>query len=194
MEYTDTKLRDFSIYLSYILRHAPDDIHVNMDIHGWVDVSELIDKINTNSHYTIDKYILERIVVEDDKQRYKFNDIHTRIKACQGHSLPWVTPELEYKEPPEYLYHGTTHDHLTKIYSTGYISKMKRHGVHMTADLKMAKKSAKRWKHEVPLVLKIDAKKMSNDGFVFGVSENSVWITEKVPTEYITEVITFKED
>ena len=35
-----------SIYLSYLLRHKPEDIGLNMDIHGWVNVEELINGIN----------------------------------------------------------------------------------------------------------------------------------------------------
>ena len=32
-----------SIYLSYLLRHHPEDIDLHMDLHGWVDVNELIE-------------------------------------------------------------------------------------------------------------------------------------------------------
>ena len=46
--------------------------------------------------------ILERIVAEDEKQRYSFNEGKTLIRANQGHSIP-VDVELEEVEPPEIL-------------------------------------------------------------------------------------------
>ena len=46
--------------------------------------------------------------------------------------------------------------------------------------------SATRWKKR-PVILKINAAKMSADCYVFGVAENDVWCTEMVPAEYIVE-------
>ena len=163
------KKSGISIYMSFVLRHCPQDINLDMDKHGWVDVEQLITGIN-------------------NKGRYRFNEDYTRIKACQGHSIEWVEPELEYKEPPQYLYHGTTTEAYEKIQESGYISKMKRHAVHMQSKKDKAWQSAKRWKKE-PLVLQIDAKKMYEDGYVFGVSENEVWVVDKVPVEYIIHEI-----
>ena len=74
---------------------------------------------------------LEEIVETDSKGRYRFNDTKTKIKACQGHSIPGVEPELTYGEPPKYLYHGTNTEALGKIENSGYVSKMKRHAVHL---------------------------------------------------------------
>ena len=38
--------KQLSIHLSYLLRHAPDSIGLQMDKHGWVDVQELIRRVN----------------------------------------------------------------------------------------------------------------------------------------------------
>lgn len=182
------KKSGISIYMSFVLRHCPQDINLDMDKHGWVDVEQLITGINNKGNYHIDLELLKNIVKEDNKGRYRFNEDYTRIKACQGHSIEWVEPELEYKEPPQYLYHGTTTEAYEKIQESGYISKMKRHAVHMQSKKDKAWQSAKRWKKE-PLVLQIDAKKMYEDGYVFGVSENEVWFVDKVPVEYIIHEI-----
>lgn len=40
------KQKEFSVFLSYILRHNPDAVGVGMDSHGWVFVEQLIDAIN----------------------------------------------------------------------------------------------------------------------------------------------------
>lgn len=177
-----------SIYMCYVLRHHPEDIHLDMDKHGWVSVQQLIDGINNKGKYYMDFNELKSIVDNDSKGRYRFNEDCTRIKACQGHSIEWVEPELIYKEPPKYLYHGTTKEAYELIKESGYIDKMKRHAVHMQEYKDKAWQSAKRWKKE-PLLLQIDAYKMYNDGYIFGVSENDVWCVEKVPVEYIVHVI-----
>ncbi len=177
-----------SIYIAYLLRHHPEAAGLRMDHHGWVATEELIDGINRSEKYTISFEQLQKIVAADKKGRYRFNEDETRIKACQGHSIPWVEPELTVMNPPEFLYHGTTAEASRKIWSSGSIHKMSRHAVHMQADPDQAWQSAERW-HTTPVVLKIAARNMSIDGITFGVSDNGVWCTEDVPVQYIVEVI-----
>lgn len=177
-----------SVYLSYLLRHNPESVGLSMDLHGWVDVQELIRCVNEAGKYPMDNALLQEIVAEDNKGRYRFNEDGTRIKACQGHSLDWVIPELIWRRPPDVLYHGTTRQAYGKIRASGYISKMSRHAVHMQEDRQKAWQSAKRWKL-TPVLLKIDARKMYEDGMEFGVSDNNVWCTDSVPVQYICEVI-----
>ena len=179
---------DLSKYLSFILRHKPEDLRLEMDVHGWVSVEALICGINARGNYQIDLQLLKEIVETDNKGRYRFSDDGRKIKACQGHSIPWVEPEMEYAEPPMYLYHGTTTAALEKILKSGAISKQKRHAVHMQADPMKAWQSAERW-HLTPVLLKIAAKEMYDKGFTFGKTENEVWCTESVPTEFIAEKI-----
>ncbi|MBQ8496646.1 MAG: RNA 2'-phosphotransferase [Clostridia bacterium] len=188
------KEKDISVYLSFLLRHKPDDIGLMMDTHGWILVEELLNGINQSGKYTITRVGLEEIVAKDNKGRYRFNEDGTKIKACQGHSIPWVEPELRYSVPPEYLYHGTTAFAYEKIKNAGYISKMNRHAVHMTADESKAWQSATRWHTSYPIVLKINAEKMANDGYMFGVSENEVWCISDVPLRYISQVLTEKRE
>ena len=178
--------RDISVYLSFLLRHHPEAAALDMDRHGWVGTAQLLANIQETCPLTMEH--LERIVAEDNKGRYRFNADKTRIKACQGHSIPWVEPELTYGPPPAILYHGTTQAAWEKIQSTGYISKMARHAVHMQADVEKAWQSARRWRQEA-VVLQIDAERMQRDGVVFGVSDNGVGSAEQVDTDYIAKVL-----
>ena len=180
--------KDISVYLSFLLRHRPEDIGLEMDKHGWVSAAALIEGVNRKGTYQLDLAQLERIVAQDNKGRYRFNADHTRIKACQGHSIAWVEPELEIREPPKFLYHGTTTVAADKIMKSGTISKMSRHAVHMQADPENAWLSAVRW-HLTPVVLEIDAQAMSCAGYTFGKTENDVWCTEAVPTAYMIRQI-----
>ena len=81
---------NLSVYLSYLLRHDPDDAGLHMDVHGWVDVQELINGINARGKYSITRAVLEEIVAGDEKGRYRISDDGQRIKACQGHSLDCI--------------------------------------------------------------------------------------------------------
>ena len=187
-KYTMRKQIELSKYLSFLLRHKPEELHLEMDRHGWVSAEALIEGINAKGGYQLNNEKLKEIVDTDDKGRYRFSEDGKRIKACQGHSIPWIEPEMEYSEPPLYLYHGTTTAALEKILNSGAIMKQKRHAVHMQADPEKAWQSAERW-HLTPVLLKIDAKEMHRQGFVFGKTENEVWCTEIVPTEFIAEKI-----
>lgn len=177
---------NLSVYISYLLRHKPQDIGLAMDRHGWVSVEELIGGVNRTGKYELDRTRLEEIVRQDSKGRYRLSEDGERIKACQGHSIDWVEPEVELLPPPRYLYHGTTAAAAEQILESGAIRRMSRHAVHMQADPEKAWQSAKRWR-KTPVVLKIDAQAMHSAGYSFGKTENGVWCTELVPVAFIAE-------
>ncbi|MBR2894182.1 MAG: RNA 2'-phosphotransferase [Oscillospiraceae bacterium] len=179
-----------SRYLCFLLRHDPAAIGLDMDpCGGWVRVDQLLRNINAGGTYRLSLEELQAIVATDQKGRYRFNEDGSRIKACQGHSIPWVTPELIVLPPPEFLYHGTNSKALQSIMQSGAILPMKRHAVHMQADVDAAWKSAQRWKGKTAVVIKIAANEMKENGYVFSVSDNNVWFCEKIPTTYIAELL-----
>ena len=187
-----SKSKNVSIFISLLLRHKPEEVGLNMDKHGWVNVNDLIRGINNTGKYHIDMNELEEIVATDNKGRYVFNENKTKIKACQGHSIPWIEVELAYGEPPEFLYHGTTTKALSQIEHSGVLSKMKRHAVQLQSTMTKSWQSAERW-GLTPVIVEINAKKMFEDGYKFGRSENDVWCVDEVPTKYFTRRIYTKE-
>ena len=58
-----------------------------------------------------------------------------------------------------------------------------RQYVHLSSDKETAVKVGKR--HGSPTVLLIESGKMQQAGFEFFLSENNVWLTRNVPSEYI---------
>lgn len=114
-QYTDdVKLGRF---LCLVLRHHPEAVGITLDEHGWADVDALLQGVCTTGRQ-IDRETLERIVREDNKQRYAFNEDHSRIRANQGHSIT-VDVELRKVQPPRYLYHGTAARFLPAIQAEG---------------------------------------------------------------------------
>lgn len=176
---TNTKVSKF---IALILRHKPETIGISLDEHGWADVKELITGVSRN--YPLDMDQLEEIVRTDGKQRYSFNADHTKIRANQGHSVP-VDVELKQTDPPAVLYHGTGEKYLDSIRKSGLIPKSRLY-VHLSGDIPTARNVGKR--HGRPVIFRIDARKMKEDGFVFFLSENGVWLIKQVPVRYLTEL------
>lgn len=172
--------KETSKYLSLILRHKPEVIGISLDEHGWADVDELISGVSKTHPLT--RELLERIVAEDEKQRYSFNDDKTLIRANQGHSI-CVDVELEEKEPPAILYHGTGEKYVPSIDRIGLIPKSRLY-VHLSADVATAVKVGQR--HGKPVVYCVDSGKMAADGYKFYLSKNGVWLTDRVPAEYLS--------
>lgn len=102
-------------FISLILRHKPEIIGITLDEHGWADVKELIVGVQ-KTRPDFDMEILEEIVRFNNKQRFAFNDGHTKIRANQGHSIQ-VDVELKEAAPPEVLYHGTAEKSVASILS-----------------------------------------------------------------------------
>lgn len=172
-----------SVFISLVLRHKPDVIGITLDEHGWANVKELIDGINSSGR-NINMEMLEEIVRTDNKGRYSFNDSKELIRANQGHSID-VNVELKEAKPPDILYHGTATKSLDNIKRQG-IKPMSRLYVHLSKDLDTAISVGSR--HGKCAVLVVDVKQMSDDGLRFYLSENGVWLTKYIDWKYIKDV------
>ena len=168
-----------SKFISLILRHRPEVIGISLDEHGWADVDELISGVSKT--HKLNREILERIVAEDEKQRYSFSDDGKLIRANQGHSIP-VDVELEEVVPPDVLYHGTGAKYKASIDTQGLIPKSRLY-VHLSGDPETARKVGQR--HGKPVIYKVHAAEMYRDGYRFFRSVNGVWLTKSVPGEYL---------
>lgn len=174
-------LLETSRFISLVLRHKPETIGITLDEHGWANVDELIAGISKTQPFT--KEMLEELVSTDDKKRYSFNEDKTLIRANQGHSIP-VDVELEEVKPPKQLYHGTGEKFVPSIDRQGLISKSRLY-VHLSKDVDTAIKVGKR--HGKPFVYIVNSEKMFEQGYKFFLSANGVWLTKKVPVEFLTK-------
>lgn len=175
-----TKLSKF---LSLVLRHRPELIHLELDTHGWTNVSDLIKKMNNYGKH-IDLATLKLVVENCNKQRFAFSPEGDKIRANQGHSIKvdlGYTPQI----PPAILYHGTAKKYVDSIYSKG-LNKRKRHHVHLSSDIATASKVGQR--HGTLVIFKVLAIAMQEDGFDFFVADNGVWLTDHVPSQYLIKL------
>lgn len=165
-----------------MLRHQPEKIDLQLDEQGWAGVRELISKMNKNG-IEIDELLLEQLVADNDKQRFAFNEDHTKIRASQGHSVS-INLLLPPAIPPAILYHGTAIKNLESILENG-LQKQTRQHVHLSATRATATAVGSR--HGKPVVLVVNTLAMQQDGYVFYLSENKVWLTEHVPPQYLSQ-------
>ncbi|MBK1871288.1 RNA 2'-phosphotransferase [Taklimakanibacter albus] len=178
MEKNITRLSKF---LSYVLRHAPEEIGLVLGEGGWVATDDLIAKARANGQ-DLTPDILREIVATNDKKRFTLSPNGMRIRAAQGHSVA-VDLELAPAAPPAVLYHGTAAAVLDKILAEGLKPQARRH-VHLSADRETARKVGMR--HGKPVVLLVAASRMRDDGLFFYQADNGVWLTEAVAPHYLT--------
>jgi putative RNA 2'-phosphotransferase len=173
-----------SKYLSLVLRHDPAAAHVTLDAEGWVGVDDLLAGAARNGS-SFSRAELEEVVQQNEKQRFAFSLDGQRIRANQGHSVSvdlGLTPET----PPELLYHGTVDHFLSSIMVRG-LDKRSRQYVHLSPDVDTATRVGSRRGQAV--ILAIAASSMHSDGFRFFCSANGVWLTERVPPQYISRLV-----
>ena len=169
-----------SKFLSYVLRHRPDEIGLTLDANGWTPIAELITRARSAS-VDLSEEIIREVVRTSDKQRFALSEDGTRIRANQGHSVE-VDLQLEPKQPPEFLFHGTATRFVDAIRAGG-LKAMSRQHVHLSPDEQTATKVGQR--HGKPVILKIKAGAMWDAGQKFYCSANGVWLVERVEARFI---------
>ncbi|WP_261510500.1 RNA 2'-phosphotransferase [Chryseobacterium paludis] len=174
--------KKISKFLSLILRHQPETIHLKLDENGWADVRELIEKSARNRmRFTLGE--LDEVVETNNKKRFAFNEDKTKIRANQGHSID-VDLALISQQPPEFLYHGTAEANMASILEKG-IEKRNRQHVHLSSDKETATKVGMR--HGKPVILIIRTGEMFKENIEFYLSDNGVWLTDFVDVKYISK-------
>lgn len=159
--------------LSRILRHRRNVSH---DDEGWVLITDVA-KASGMTEWRIRD-------VATINHRYSLSGDGLRVRAHHGHSNG---VSYDYTDiPPEILYHGTSTDGHRGIMESGAILPMGRDAVHLSLTPEYAYDVARR--RGEPVVLAVDAGRMHRDGFGFHLSDDGVYLTERVPVEYISSV------
>lgn len=178
------KISEISKFLSYVLRHQPDSIGIELDREGWTNINELIDVANQTGKQ-LNRDLILTVVATSDKKRFSISTDGLRIRAVQGHTTNAVDIKYTEKVPPEYLYHGTATRFLQSILKEG-LQPSARQYVHLAQDEKSALAVGQR--HGKPVLLKIEALRMHGQGFKFYQAENGVWLINDVPANQLTAI------
>jgi putative RNA 2'-phosphotransferase len=131
-------------------------------------------------NFAFSKEELAEVVATNNKKRFVFDATQTKIRASQGHSIA-VKVEFEERIPPPILYHGTAARNLDSILATG-LEKRGRHHVHLSSDVETARKVGARYGK--PVILQIDAARMTARGGKFYISATGVGLVDEVSPEF----------
>jgi len=168
-----------SKFLSFVMRHGPQDYGLSLDKHGFVEFKTVLEIIKRRFP-GLDEEDLKFIVANDSKRRFQIDG--QRIRARYGHSVD-VEPLEECLNIPDVLFHGTSPNSLSSILKEG-LKPGKRRFVHLSLNVEEALKVGRR-KDISPVVLKIDAKRASQDGLIFW-KEANVYLAKTVAPQYIS--------
>lgn len=167
--------------LSYILRHHPEQFGLKLDNNGWILINELLNAIHKEEYWKdLSQEDVEKMMSQSDKQRFEIKD--NKIRAVYGHSFNKKI-ELEEKQPPEILFHGTASRFVDNIKEKGLLP-MERQYVHLSADEETAKVVGRR-RDAKPVILKIKSRKAFNDGVRFYHGNEDIWLSDKIDSKYI---------
>lgn len=169
-----------SKFLSFVLRHKPDEIGLTLTAEGWANIDELIAKANA-AGTKFGRADLLDVVATSDKKRFSISADGLSIRAAQGHSVT-VELGLPPQEPPSILYHGTATRFVDAIVIEG-LKPQSRQQVHLSLDEATALRVGQR--HGKPHIFKVDAAGMHRKGFKFYRADNGVWLIDHVPPEFL---------
>lgn len=126
----------------------------------------------------LDHDLIQAVVTTTDKIWFAISEGRLRIRAVQGHSTDTVDINYAEKVSPEFLYHGTETRFIESIRNQGLLPGSRQY-VHLSQDEQIALAVGQH--HGKPVVLRIEASRMHEQGFKFSQAENGVWLTKKVP-------------
>lgn len=172
-----------SRYMSYLLRHNPEDL--KMDDYGFVDLDEFLQKIK--GRFQIDEKLIFEIVEKSERRRFEI--IENKIRALYGHSIP-VKLELKEDLTIKALYHGTTPDAASKILKFG-LKPMDREWVHFSPTIGIAREVGLR-RTPKPVILEIDAEEARKNGVKFYKATDKVYLSGDVEPRYIKRTLSIR--
>jgi len=169
-----------SKYVSYLLRHNPEDLE--MDDKGFVELDQLLSKLR-RLFPTVDRKLLVEIVEQSERRRFEI--VGDKIRALYGHTID-VHVHLKEDTQVAQLYHGTTTEAAQQILEKG-LQPMRRRWVHLSPTKEIAYEVGKR-RTDSPVVLMIDVTEARSHGLRFFRATDKVYVCKHVPAKYIKKL------
>jgi putative RNA 2'-phosphotransferase len=174
-------LNEISRIISHALRHEPEKYGLILDKNGFVSINLLLETLKkTKPDLNITLGDIIQIVTSSEKKRHEI--VGDKIRALYGHSQVSISfPDSI--EPPNVLFHGTSPANIVNIMQKGLLP-MSRSHVHLSTEISTALSVGKR-KDKDPVVFQIDAKKAFLEGVNFYRGNDSVWLANEIPPQFI---------
>lgn len=171
--------------LTYVLRHHPEELMLELDPRGWVSLAEVADKLG------VEKYeIVSEVFRPQDKQRFELSEDGQYIRATHGHSVPGKFYRGQERVPPDFLFHGTTTAFASLIWQQGLLP-VKRQYVHLTTNPVVARfKAEKRGRRvgDTGTVFTVDTRRArAIDQVEFYQTVGGIWLSTPIPPRNLGE-------
>jgi len=177
------RFESLSRFLSYILRHAPQELGLVLDQSGFVSLDALLAAMNAESRWRlVRKEDLLNLTASSPRKRFEIKD--GRIRALYGHTaLQMIVHEPVI--PPEYLFHGTARRFSSSIEHLGLLP-ARRAFVHLSQSVDDALRVGKR-RDSDPVVYRVLALTAYNEGIRF-FHAGDVYLSRFIPTRYLQKL------
>ncbi|MBC7080852.1 MAG: RNA 2'-phosphotransferase [Thermoplasmatales archaeon] len=181
----DKEARKLSSLMVGILRHFPQNFDLELDKNGWIEIERMADAIKdkVEGFYWVRRKHIEAVATTDEKGRYQIKN--GRIRATYAHTIDVDLSDLPDADVDE-LYYPVTEEEAEIVLEQGLFP-VDRKKVHLSGSIEKAVEAGKR-RCENPVILKIDVKKMLEDGFNIKKAGNEVYIADKIDGKYISRL------
>ncbi len=179
----DRRLVKLSKRLSYLLRHHPEKLDLELDARGFTTIS--VEEVG--GRMGVSPRLIRRVVESDPRGR--FTRRNGRIRANYGHSIPIGRAMLEGRPPasprdlPPELYHGTREDRARRILKEG-LKPMGREMVHLSTTREWAARVGRRHGGQ-PVILRVDVGCARERGVKMWPAGPATVLATEVPPECV---------
>ena len=160
------------------LRHFPDDLGLEMNSRGWVELAKL-GEVVAGRYRWASKELLIALVESDPKQRYEINN--GKIRARYGHSVDVELDHPENRLP--FLYYGASEEEADRIIEIGLKSASQRY-VHLSTTAEKAWHVAT-FRTGNPRVIQADAALAREAGVKMMTVNDDIVISETIPARFL---------
>jgi putative RNA 2'-phosphotransferase len=178
----DRELDHLGRVMTGILRHFPEKYGLSVDAHGWVSLPSLARAIASQhrGYHWLRVHHLVGIAESDAKGRYEVRD--DRVRATYGHTME-LDLDLPTENIPDELFYPVTEDEASIVLEVG-LKPTDRRMVHLSRTAEDARVAGS-VRTPKPTILAVDARRARAEGHVIRRAGKTVFLTERVPPEYI---------
>ncbi len=174
------KFESLSRFLSYVLRHAPQEFGLVLDQSGFVSMDKLLAAMHAEARWRwVRKEDVLNLVASSPRRRFEIRN--DQIRALYGHTALQAMLH-EQVIPPECLFHGTARRFSSSIECSGLLP-ARRAFVHLSCSIEDALAVGNR-RDRNPVVYKVLALTAHNQGIRF-YRAGDVYLSRFIPARYL---------
>ena len=168
-----------SRFLTFLLRHKPNDYPLAIDREGFASWPEVVDMVQER-FYDVTEEQIRSLIAGAEKKRFELRG--DKVRATYGHSFP-VDLGATAAEPPAELYFGAARDLAQSMLRSG-LKPRDRQYVHLSVTAAEAESVARR--HDPsPEIIVVDAEAAHAEGIRFYAS-GPLFLVENMPAKFLS--------